>query len=335
MLLHRNSIDIKEIKSTADRSRQCSLSCCEELSLFHEKRSSLANHSSPLLRLSGLKLCTKSCNGCELDHSEMSQPKRCLPTPAYAEMWMLQSWPNVPFLQDMLERCMARDHRSRPRFAELVGELKKLVQLEQQGINMDEYSVPVPVSQPAFSSKWRSISMGSRLAKPSLPQVIHQSVQAAWTICMTCPHPITCLCARLQKCNEVSYWGSLMSLWFGKGSNLEFTIKAVLCELAEAERGICGTGFGRSESCAEAMSDAGPGIKDAILPEKALILASWCCPGGGLDNHSIWHAPEIHFHIHNYSPGFCKYARALAAELNDQIVPFVASFHSPKSWMGA
>lgn len=73
------------------------------------------------------------------------------------------------FLQDILERCMQRDHSLRPRFSDLVLELKELSRLEQQGVDMDTYAKPVAVLIPP-ANKWRSLSLGARLARPSMPQ---------------------------------------------------------------------------------------------------------------------------------------------------------------------
>ena len=65
---------------------------------------------------------------------------------------------------------MQRDHTWRPSFIDLVRELKDLNRLEQQGMDMDIYTVPVAVAPPP-ANRWRSISLGSRLARPALPQV--------------------------------------------------------------------------------------------------------------------------------------------------------------------
>lgn len=66
--------------------------------------------------------------------------------------------------QDLLERCLNREHRSRPTFVELAAELRELIELAQQGVDMEEYVTPIPVSEPA-SRRWRSLSLGSRQAK--------------------------------------------------------------------------------------------------------------------------------------------------------------------------
>ena len=63
---------------------------------------------------------------------------------------------------------MQREHRIRPRFAELVQELRGLHKLSQQGVDMDTYALPTPV-QPPLGSRWRSLSMGAK-SRPLLPQ---------------------------------------------------------------------------------------------------------------------------------------------------------------------
>ena len=80
---------------------------------------------------------------------------------------------------------MQRDHRLRPKFSDLAQELRELSRLEQQGIDMDTYAKPVTVLIPP-TNRWRSLSLGARLARPSMPQASCSS------------NTLSCICSRSQ-----------------------------------------------------------------------------------------------------------------------------------------
>ena len=75
---------------------------------------------------------------------------------------------------------MQRDHRLRPSFSDLVQELRELSRLQQQGVDMETYAKPVTLVIPP-ANKWRSLSLGARLARPSMPQASCSSFQHIFT----------------------------------------------------------------------------------------------------------------------------------------------------------
>jgi serine/threonine protein kinase len=90
-----------------------------------------------------------------------------------------------PFLKDLLERTLQRDHLARPSFRELVREVERLISLEQQGWDLHDCSLdfrppssrtPMRWQQELTRKSYQEEAVCSK--RPTAPQRCHSSALA-------------------------------------------------------------------------------------------------------------------------------------------------------------